>query len=318
MKGKICIVLFMIFLLTLSGCIENSPNQKSKTVFVDINGNGDYVKIQEAIENVSKGYTILVSQGTYYEKIVIDRSIKLISENKEKPIITYPSKEDPNDDNVISIRSDGCTVNGFKINCEKPDKNFIGININSTDNIIQNNIISCSYKSIYISEVSSNNLILDNIVINSTYGIEIDQSEGNEISKNDIINCKEIGIYLYGAEKNIVSENNISKNNFGIQAKGADNNEIFKNYINKNQIGIFLCCLAKYNVVYSNNFVENNNSALDEYNNEWDNGKSGNYWDDYINKYPEAEKIDGYWNIPYNITSIAESKVDRFPLVNPV
>ena len=57
-------------------------------------------------------------------------------------------------------------------------------------------------------------------------------------------------------------------------------------------------------------------NARDDLINQWDNESVGNYWDDYIEKYPDAIQIDGIWDIPYNIT--AGDNIDRFPLVNPV
>ena len=55
-------------------------------------------------------------------------------------------------------------------------------------------------------------------------------------------------------------------------------------------------------------------NAIDDISNQWDNGNIGNYWDDYLEKYPEAKKIDGIWDTPYVITDYV---VDRYPLLNP-
>jgi len=50
---------------------------------------------------------------------------------------------------------------------------------------------------------------------------------------------------------------------------------------------------------------------------DWDNGypSGGNYWSDYLEKYPLAEEIEssGIWNEPYQIF---ESENDNFPLIN--
>jgi hypothetical protein len=40
---------------------------------------GDFTNIQEAINFVSDGDTVLVEQGTYYENLIIEKSITLIS-----------------------------------------------------------------------------------------------------------------------------------------------------------------------------------------------------------------------------------------------
>lgn len=48
---------------------------------MDGNGGADYIKIQDAIDNVADGITIFVNNGTYYEMLVIDKSINLIGAN---------------------------------------------------------------------------------------------------------------------------------------------------------------------------------------------------------------------------------------------
>jgi len=50
-------------------------------------------------------------------------------------------------------------------------------------------------------------------------------------------------------------------------------------------------------------------------NNTWDNGSKANYWNDYIERYPNATQKNGIWETPYNIPLGNNS--DRYPLVNP-
>ena len=58
--------------------------------------------------------------------------------------------------------------------------------------------------------------------------------------------------------------------------------------------------------------------------NSWDNGSIGNYWSDYLTKYPNASEISnsGIGNIPY-VVSPAYSEfdpiayIDHFPLIHP-
>ncbi|WP_205944432.1 beta strand repeat-containing protein [Pelagibius litoralis] len=51
-------------------------------------GSGDYLTIQDAIDNASEGDTILVAAGTYNENITIDKAVKLISaEGRDSAII---------------------------------------------------------------------------------------------------------------------------------------------------------------------------------------------------------------------------------------
>ena len=48
------------------------------TLYVGGSGPGNYTKIQDAIDNASDGDTVFVYNGTYYENVVINKSIDLI------------------------------------------------------------------------------------------------------------------------------------------------------------------------------------------------------------------------------------------------
>jgi nitrous oxidase accessory protein NosD len=50
--------------------------------------------------------------------------------------------------------------------------------------------------------------------------------------------------------------------------------------------------------------------------NRWDKDSNGNYWDDYLEIYPDAVKKDGVWSIPYNVTG-GGNGCDEYPLVYP-
>jgi len=48
--------------------------------------------------------------------------------------------------------------------------------------------------------------------------------------------------------------------------------------------------------------------------NSWNNGSVGNYWSDYLTKYPNATQvgISGVWNTPYVIDA---NNIDHYPLM---
>jgi len=54
----------------------------------------------------------------------------------------------------------------------------------------------------------------------------------------------------------------------------------------------------------------------DPIDNSWDDGRSGNYWSDYLNKNPLAKNDDVIYDIPYYINNSIDD-YDRFPLVDP-
>lgn len=64
------------------------------------------------------------------------------------------------------------------------------------------------------------------------------------------------------------------------------------------------------------NYISNNvEEATDAgVNNQWDDGRNGNYWGDYIENYPEASDIGGIWDTAYEIPG-GTGALDKFPLV---
>ena len=71
---------------------------------------GEYSYIQDAIDNASNWDTVFVYNGTYYENVVIDKSIELIGENRD---IT---KIDGNEmGHVVLIEADLVTISNFTI-----------------------------------------------------------------------------------------------------------------------------------------------------------------------------------------------------------
>ena len=57
------------------------------TITVDQNGGGDYIKIQDAIDNASDGDQIRIWNGTYYEDIIVNKSILLLGNSTSSTII---------------------------------------------------------------------------------------------------------------------------------------------------------------------------------------------------------------------------------------
>ena len=57
------------------------------TLYVGGSGNGNYSIIQSAINDASDGDTVYVYNGTYYEIVVVDKTINLTGENRDSTII---------------------------------------------------------------------------------------------------------------------------------------------------------------------------------------------------------------------------------------
>ncbi|MCW4025551.1 MAG: right-handed parallel beta-helix repeat-containing protein [Candidatus Bathyarchaeota archaeon] len=178
----------------------------------------------------------------------------------------------------------------------------------------------------------SNNIITKNIMTAGNpvglAGLLIKESSGNTIYENSITqkyysstatipDCYGITMY-YSSCNNIVYRNIISSNLIGIQI-GIP--EVASTY--NPALGEALSDLN--NQIYQNNIINNirDNAAVGKTldggrpDDSWDNGVQGNYWSDYLTKYPEATEVSdtGTGNIPY---VIATNNVDQHPLMNPV
>lgn len=91
---KIFVLLLILMFQITSPALSEKGNAIScafkpsgKTLYVGGNGSNNYTTIQDAIDNASYGDTIFVYNGTYYENVVIHKSIKLMGENKSTMII---------------------------------------------------------------------------------------------------------------------------------------------------------------------------------------------------------------------------------------
>ncbi|MBW2965779.1 right-handed parallel beta-helix repeat-containing protein [Candidatus Woesearchaeota archaeon] len=202
--------------------------------------------------------------------------------------------------------------NNFKSNNESAIQMF------TTDNstIISNSINGGTGIKLIKSE---NNRILQNTLENTDTSIEIVESNYNDISLNDIFSNSKYGLYLRSSSNfNEISKNNIYDNDVGFRVSSKHNN-IFNNQFNNNSDkGLYICCSSQDNTIYKNSFL--NNKKHIDYDSSRENlfikDGFGNYWDDYLEKYPDATQINGIWDTPYEIPG--SDYEDEYPLVEPV
>ena len=111
-KCKIGLSFGIIFLFVLSavspisfGYSVNISYDIEQCSILESNG-----YIQNLIDEASDGDTIYIPSGTYYENIVIDKSISLIGEDKDTTVIDGRGRG-----NVVHISANWVNITGFKI-----------------------------------------------------------------------------------------------------------------------------------------------------------------------------------------------------------
>jgi parallel beta-helix repeat protein len=251
----------------------------------------DYSTIQAAINAASDGDTIYVRNGTYYENVVLNKSVALVGENAQDTIINGTNGT------AVTITTDSVNVTGFTItNCE------CGVSLlYSNSSIVSGNNITNSWEGIDLYS-SFGNVLSGNIVTaNDVYGIWLNSSSGNNtLSDNDVTanNCD--GIELDSSSGNVLSGNNLTANYCGVDLSSSSGNRIFHD-----------------------DFLNNTSQAsVSNSTDTWDDGypSGGNYWSDYhgtdlfSGPYQNLTGSDGIGDTPYVIDA---NNSDNYPLMDP-
>jgi len=97
----VCLFIGTILLPTISSSEIIKTCRFGITLYVGGSGPGNYTRIQDAIDDASDGDTVFVYSGIYYENIIINKTISLEGENRDKPVIDGDKHND-----VVTIASD--------------------------------------------------------------------------------------------------------------------------------------------------------------------------------------------------------------------
>jgi len=261
---------------------KSKPLSNGNWLYVGGSGEGNYTKIQDAIDNASNGDTVFVYNGTYYENIQINKTIDLIGEYNSTTIIDG-SKVDTD----VTIVCPQVDITGFTIRNSGTESNNAGIYMNSNFNKIENNIISYNCHGVFLDgNYCSDNIIRNNTISNNAFGITIESGSNNDILYNYISNNRYIGILIrFTSNYNNISYNQILNNKYGIEIHNNSTgfiiywvlpaNIITSNNISFNGVGIYIFGLVE-NHILKNNFIFNYKNAYFMINtrNIW----IGNYW----------------------------------------
>jgi parallel beta-helix repeat protein len=195
----------------------------SRTITVDDNGPADFHVVQEAINAANPGDAIYVYDGTYYENVVVNKTVSLIGENKSNTIIDGNGVGPMG---TVWLQSDNSSITGFTIR-----NGEYGVRISGsiayfprfTGHRIEDNCIVENLYGAICLQTCANNTISNNIIENNTlFGIHIWSSANNTIINNTVVNNGH-GIDFYGnSNDNILRNNNMTDNtyNFGLILRG--------------------------------------------------------------------------------------------------
>ena len=255
----------------------------------------------------------------------------------------YPDRITDDKDNVIWVYSDAYwtthtidtsnTVNGNPIQYWKNQEGGTvptgagQVILAKCSNVtVENQNISSGLIGIQLG-FSSGNLINNNsLTSNQWHGIYLESSDQNRIMNNHLTANKKQGILFDSSNRNILTNNQIQNNDeSGVFLYFSDNNTFSDNLISNNYLGIELDGYSYDNIIFHNDFIDNDDQAIDYGRNIWNSSypDGGNYWSQYMGidnrSGIEQDKngSDGLSDSPFNLPISWYDAVDWYPLMEP-
>lgn len=223
----------------------------------------DFSSIQEAIANVTLGGTVEVENGTYYEYVRLDKFLTLKAVN-ETVIIDGRYRNYPDSPWQIYVSdASNIVISGFTFLTTYIPPLACGIRIENCQNIV---IANCTFKNTCHS------------------GIEL-VDVSHALVFNNVVDASEMSLLIYHCTNVTVTYNTL-----------RDADESFHMYNSRNIV------FHHNNIFFDPECPHPTYPRISNTTCTWDDGRGhGNYWSDYVERYPNATQIGETWDTPYQI-----------------
>jgi len=248
MRGSLLgsvVLLLLIGILSLAFDVRLARSESATMVVPD-----DFSTIQGAINDAVDGDTVFIKAGTYYEHVVVNKTLSLVGDNSSTTIIDGSWTGV-----VIKVVRNGVIISGLTVQRS-------GSIYWENAGILLDNVENCSISESILTE-------------NSFAGLELNQSHRCNISGNRILSNGGVGITAVGGSFNDLSRNTFAENGWSALTLNdySNGNTISENSMTSNNLAVTGHCVNLYRS--SNNTIQKNSITDD------DNGIRLEYWSNY-------------------------------------
>lgn len=234
----------------LLGNISLDTKNRSIAIIVDINKNGDYVTIADAMKAANSGDKILIKPGLYRETLVIDKPINIIGDGNSNEIIIQGKEKSTiifhaisghisnlslrqlaniEDRSCVDITKGSLELDGCDITSEGSGCVIVS---GGSNPFLHNNRIHDGKQVGILVNNNSKGKFEYNEIFNNGSGIEILDNADPTLSNNRIQNNRKNGVIIYNDGKGNLENNKISNNALaGIEIKERGNPFLRRNKI---------------------------------------------------------------------------------------
>jgi nitrous oxidase accessory protein NosD len=145
--------------------------------------------IQKAINNANEGDTILVKAGTYYESIVVNKTVNVVGESPGRTVIDGKGSAQY----IFHVVASNVFIGNFTLKGTNPDPNTYSYAVGVVN----------------VVNVTAKNLIITDVVI----GIDLKSSNFTKVFGNQIKGCKSWALRLHEKSCNNTVVGNTFENN---------------------------------------------------------------------------------------------------------
>ncbi len=217
--------------------MSNQTEIEVHSPVINLNKNTYHPTIQHGVDNADPGNTLLATNWSYHEEVVIDKKLNIMGESVENTTIGGISGG-----TAFTIQADFVNLTGFTINnCQ------MGVKINGSWNNIYNNNISTSGSAIKGLGDGQLNDIYDNFL---TSRLRVNRGSGWTIWNNTAAS-----IQMYDSDNFTIIENDV---NNGIRIESSENITV-----DRNEIHGTLEIIKSLNTDILNNLIEDYDKCVE-------------------------------------------------------